>query len=536
MSKRFLLIIILLVTLPFLTWLLWPLSSAEWAISFDQAAFAEKKAFLAEKEIKNDSSRPNIILITVDDLGMADVSAYGEGQIQTPHMDKFGEAGVIFENAYVTSPVCAPSRASLITGRYQQRFGFEFTIHETYLTNRLQYFGFNYFVDSYPWKARWTSEVPDQDAIDQQGLPVSEITLAELLKKKDYHTGIIGKWHLGWTENHQPLAFGFDEQYGFMTSHSLYAPEGSPGITDQKNEADWTDDFIWSGQRNGPNAIYRNGKIIEENGYLTDRITEESIEFIESNKTKPFFLWISYNAPHTPLQAPDAYMAKFSHIQDPIKRIYAAMINSLDDNIGVLMAYLEAQGLTKNTLIFLISDNGGAEYTLTTDNGRYAGGKNTEFEGGVKVPMMMRWDSVIPAGIRYFPMVSALDIFPTSAAAADLESLKSRPIDGTNLLPFLTSSHPSNPHEFLFWQRGISKAVRSNEWKLIMNDETGEDLLYKLTDSPFENPEMSAQYPDIVASLKKAHQDWEKTHAKPLWPPVVYYYTEKDGVEYFFEQ
>jgi arylsulfatase A-like enzyme len=264
----------------------------------------------------------------VDDLGMADVSLYGEGDMSTPNIDRLGQQGVVFENAYVTSPVCAPSRAALITGRYQQRFGFEFTMHERYLRNRLEYLGFRYFVDSDPWEAKWTNKVPDEDNIHNQGLPLSEITIANVLKRQGYQTGVIGKWHLGWSEEKRPSAFGFDEQYGFFMSHSLYAPEGTDGMIDQKNEGDWTDPYIWGGQRIGPCAIYRNYVEIEETGYLTDRITDESIDFVNTHKEEPFFLWASYNVPHTPLQAPKEYVYKFLHIEDPIKRIYRAMISA----------------------------------------------------------------------------------------------------------------------------------------------------------------------------------------------------------------
>lgn len=517
-------------------YLFWPLGSSEYAIHYNEEAVKEKEEFLSQNIEKESISQPNIILITVDDLGMADCSLYGEGNIQTPHIDKLGAEGVIFENAYTTSPVCAPSRAALITGRYQQRFGFEYTIQKRYLRNRLEYFGFTYFIDSYPWKPRWMTAVPNQAAIEQQGLPTSEITLAEYLKKAGYKTGMFGKWHLGYDANHKPSNFGFDEQYGFFSSHSLYAYEGTPGIVDLKIEEDWTDPFIWSGQRNKEHAIYKNNIEIREEKYLTDRITEESVAFMEEEKNAPFFLWISYNAPHTPLQAPEKYLEMHKDIQDPIKRIYAAMINSLDDNIGELMKYLKESGLDENTLIFFISDNGGAEYTMTTDNGRYAGGKNTEFEGGIKVPMIISWKGVLDSGQRYLPMVSSMDIFSTSLAAADVDPFRERPIDGINLLPFLQKTVNGEPHEYLFWQRGISKALRTNEWKLLFNDKTGDQLLYNLKENKYENPNEFDAHAEIVQQLKDAHAVWRTTHTEPLWPAVIYYVAEKDGKEYYFEQ
>jgi len=515
--------------------LLWPLGSSK----FENEPFANllksKHEYLSSGSQKPSSNRPNILLITVDDLGMADCSLYGEGDIKTPNIDKLGAEGVVFENAYVTSPVCAPSRASMITGRYQHRFGFEFTMHERYLSNQMEYLGFRYLIDSDPWVPKWTDESPSQKAIDEQGLPVSEITLAEALKKAGYHTGIVGKWHLGWGREKLPSEFGFEEQYGFFNSHSLYVPESTDGYVDQKIDADWTDSFIWSTQRNGPHAIYRNNVEIEENEYLTDRITKETIKFIESKREKPFFLWTSYNAPHTPLQAPEKYVEQFKHIKDPVKRVYRAMIASLDDNLGELMEYLRESGLDENTLVFFISDNGGAEYTFTTDNGRYEGGKNTEFEGGVKVPMILRWKGVIGEGIRFEPMVSSMDIFTTALTAADAK-LPARPLDGRNLVPFIMDSKMGMPHEYLFWQRGNSKAVRSNEWKLLINDYSGDTLLYNLANNRFENPNLARQNPAVVLQLSKAISAWQQNHVEPLWPSVIYFTAIKDGKEYYFEQ
>ena len=507
-TKRNIIYFILLFAL--LAILFWPLATERLSIRMNKKALAEKKEYLSRPAAPSGQEAPNILLITVDDLGMADCSLYDEGDIKTPHIDRLGSQGVVFENAYVTSPVCAPSRAAMITGRYQHRFGFEFTMHDRYLTNQVEYLGFRYFVKSKPWKAIWTSESPDDKAIESQGLPPSEITLAEVLKQHGYATGILGKWHLGWAK-------------------------GTPGYVDQKIEADWTDPHIWSGQRDGTHAIFRNNHRIEETGYLTDRITEESIRYIEKHKRSPFFLWISYNAPHTPLQAPEEYVGEYMHIDDPVKRVYRAMIANLDDNIGRLTDYLRNAGLDSNTLVFFISDNGGAEYTCTTDNGRYEGGKNTEFEGGVKVPMTVSWPGTIPQGGRFEPMGSAMDIFATSIAAAGA-TLPQREIDGVNLLPYLTGDADGTPHEFLYWQRGISKAVRTNEWKLLVNEKTDDTLLYHLAENKYESGNMARSNPRTVNRLLQAMQHWRETHAQPLWPPVVYFTARKDGKLFYFEQ
>ena len=265
------------------------------------------------------------------------------------------------------------------------------------------------------------TDVPDKEAILKQGLPPDEITLPELLQKHGYSTGLIGKWHLGWNEDNKPCNFGFDYQYGFYESHSLYAYEGTPGIIDQKVPEDFTDKHIWKGQREGAHAIFRNCQEIEEREYLTDRIAEEGIDFIDRNMDEPFFLWLSFNAPHTPLQAKEYYYNQFAHIEDPVKRIYAAMIANLDEAVGSVLNHIKNLNLEENTLIFFISDNGGAEYTFTTDNGPYKGGKITDFEGGVQVPFIMKWKGQVPEGISYDPMVSSMDIFHSVIAAASIQ-------------------------------------------------------------------------------------------------------------------
>ncbi|MCB2208432.1 MAG: sulfatase-like hydrolase/transferase [Bacteroidetes bacterium] len=517
-------------------YLLWPLKSSEFTIEFNEQEINKKKEYLSQKPDHIHENRPNILLITADDLGVADVSLYKEGTVETPNIEKLGSEGVIFENAYVTSPICSPSRAAIFTGRYPQRYGFHFQMHDRYLKNRLEYLGFKYFMNSYPWIAKWMPAVPDEEAIEKQGLPPTEISLAELLKKYGYKTGLMGKWHLGSSGFNTPCKFGFDEQYGFMASHSLYAPEDSPGIINQKIDADWTDQFIWAGQRNGPHAIYRNCEMIEEDNYLTDRITEEAIEFINSHSSEPFFLWASYNAPHTPLQAPEHYVNKHMNIKDPVRRLHVAMINSLDDAIGRLLQHIEDSGLEENTLIFFLSDNGGAEYNLTTDNGPYFGGKTTDFEGGLKVPMIIKWKNYLQEGIRYEPMVSSLDVFATSAAVAHAELMQEKPIDGTNLIPYIKDSALGNPHEYLFWQRGFSKALRSNEWKLILNEESGDTLLYHLSKDPYEDNNVSSTQSKIKLELSKVHNQWSGRNSHPLWPSMIYFFSKKDGNAYYFDQ
>lgn len=516
--------------------LFWPLQSGELNITWSPQRMEVKGSWLEEDLEPDSSGRPNILLIMVDDLGPADIRLYHEDGLSTPHLRQLASEGVTFEQAYVTSPVCSPSRASIITGRYAQRYGFQYQMHDRYLRNRMEYVAFRYFMSKGPWHPRWTTEVPDQASILKQGLPPHEISLSELLQRQGYHTGLVGKWHLGWSPENEPCNFGFDYQYGFYQSHSLYAHEETPGIVDQKIPEDFTDKHIWKGQRDGPYALYRNCREIEETGYLTDRIAEEGMQFMERNRDRPFFLWLSFNAPHTPLQAKQEYYDRFAHVEDPIQRIYAAMILNLDDAIGEVLGCLEELELEENTLVFFISDNGGAEYTFTTDNGPYKGGKITDFEGGVKVPFVMKWKGKLPEGRVYAPMVSSLDVFHTAAGAARLKLPADRTYDGVDLVPYLLGELDSNPHEALYWQRGFSKTLRTNRWKLFLNEDSGDTLLYDMRMDPLERENLAAAHQSLVKDLADRHAQWSRNMPAPLWPSLVYYYYDDGDQLHYFDQ
>lgn len=521
-------------------YLLWPLNTDHWEIERNNSLQETKEAWLNPGPAGSQGSaiispdRPNIVLIMADDLGWADLKLYEKQGQSAPHLEQLASEGVKFNHAYVTSPVCSPSRAAIITGRYTQRYGFEYQLHDRYLKSRLEYHAFKLMMKSGPWFPKWMSEVPGKEAILKQGLPPDEITLPELMQKHAYRTGLIGKWHLGWNGDNKPCNFGFDYQYGFYESHSLYAYEGTPGIIDQKVREDFTDKHIWKGQRNGPHAIYRNCQEIVEPFYLTDRIAEEGIDFINRNKEAPFFLWLSFNAPHTPLQAKEEYYSRYAHIQDPVKRIYAAMIANLDDAIGSVLNYIKEENMEENTLIFFISDNGGAEYTFTTENGPYKGGKITDFEGGVKVPFIVKWKGQIPEGESYDPMVSSMDIFQSVVSAAGASLPDDRKYDGVNLLPFLSGDSTGSPHDILFWQRGFSKALRTNDWKLLLNEDSGDTLLYHIKDDPVESKDVMAAHRIRAEELLAKHKLWSSELADPLWPSLVHYqYRDGDKVYYF---
>lgn len=518
-------------------WGLWPLASKDFAIEFDQQKMEATKAFLTENVQRSDSiSPPNIIILLADDLGYHDLSMHGNNLVNTKHIDAFAKAGITCTKAYVSSPVCSPSRAGIITGRYQQRFGLGHQIQERYLKNRMEYWGFKAFVHSKPWSIKKMNKVPRKKDKNRQGLPPTEITLAEILKKQGYHTALMGKWHLGISDYSLPHKRGFDEHYGFYNSHSLFAPEGTPGIVDMRNPQDWTDQHIWASQRKGRSAIVRNGKVIKESKYLTDRITEESIAFMEKHQADPFFLLVSFSTPHTPFQVPQSYYDQFDHIDDPVKRTYNAMIASLDDAVGAITNRVESLGLSENTLLFFLSDNGAAAYTLAVDNCPLKGGKITNFEGGLRIPFMAKWKGVLLEGQVFEQPVSALDVFTTACAVAGAVLPVDRIYDGVNLIPHFTQVETKIPHETLYWEVGINRIILHQQWKLFFNKEDDKQtLLYNLETDPFEKMNLTAEYPQKVKALKKIHQNWSAELPPPLWPPLVNFSLDADGNTYYFD-
>jgi len=529
--KKFALFAIVL--LPILAYALWPLTSDSWDIKWDDKLIAGKQSYL-EEQIPSKPDAPNVLLIIVDDLSLADISMYSkEAPVKTPHMQQLANEGVRFTNAYVTTAICSPSRAAILTGRYPQRFGFEHQMHDRYLRNRMEYFGFKYFIESDPWIPQEPKPVPTKEAIEMQGVPPSEIILAEALKKGGYSTGLIGKWHVGFADFNQPCSMGFDEFYGFNASHSLYAPEGTPGIVDQKIDDDWTDPYIWSGQRIGPHAITIDCNPVTEPKYLTFRIADESIAFMQRHRAHPFFLTASFNAPHTPLQAPEEYVEMYANEPDPVKRVHYAMIKALDDAIGQLLESLENSGLQDETMVFLISDNGGAEYNLTTDNGPYRGGKITDFEGGVKVPMIMKWRGHLPGGVDYTYPVMSLDIFRTVLSATGVPAPQDRIIDGRDLVTSVIDSIPVR--EQLFWKMGYNSSVRDLRWKLTWNEEFGDTSLYDLINDPFESQDLFGSQPEVQQELFAIHSTWAEELPGPAWPSVIHYSAEEDGRRYWFD-
>lgn len=493
----------------------------------------EKKSKYLEQKAEKRTDAPDIIWIIVDDLGMADTDLYGEGTVHTPHLNKLADAGVRFENAYVTASVCSPSRAAMLTGRYNQRYGFEHQLHDRYLKNKLEYFFFQYLIHSQPWYVQKQDTVPAGECLASMGLPDSEITMAEVLKKYGYATGLFGKWHLTMQNIDGPNAFGFDEFYGFLNSNSLYARKGNQDIICTRNKKDWTDKYIWKDGRSGLSAIQRNGEDIAEDRYLTTAITDEAIHFIETSE-QPYFALLTYNAPHTPFQATAEAYAKYADIKDPVKRTYAAMISTLDDEIGRLVDYLKSTNRFDHTLIFFISDNGGAEYTLATDNGPYKGGKITDFEGGLKVPMVMTWPAEVEPGVRFTPCVSSLDIFQTilNAVTTDVPPMD---LDGVNLFPSIQTDRPV--HDYLYFRKGYNHSIRSADYKLTWNTQTGDTLMYHIQIDPYENINIYGREAHAeMEAMFHAYSAWEQKLVSPRWPALIdFRYEDEDKHVYWFE-
>jgi len=453
---------------------------------------------------------PNIVLLLADDLGYGELGCQGNRQIPTPHIDSIAANGVRFTAGYVTAPYCSASRAGLLTGRYQTRFGYEFN----------------------PVGAH--NEDPDA------GLPASETTLAQHLHDAGYTTGLIGKWHLGGHAKYHPLRRGFDEIYGFLHEGHYYVPPPYNGVTTMLRRKTlpgggrgrWTSrdgTLVYSThmRSNEPaydanNPILRHGQPVAKYEYLTDAFTREAVDFIDRNKAKPFFLYLAYNAVHSPLQGADKYMRRFAHIKDVHRRIFAAMLANLDDSVGAVLKKLRDEGLEENTLVFFLSDNGGPTRELTSSNKPLRGGKGDVFEGGIRIPFMVQWKGTLPAKTVYRKPVVSLDIFATAAAVSGRAIPKKRPIDGVNLLPYLKSRSQDRPHEVLFWRLGRRAAIRVGDWKLLRNPGRRSSSAWRLFDLSkdiSESTDLAKREPKKLAELQQVFQRMNGRMKEPRWSP-----------------
>ncbi len=523
----------------------YPLStgSKQWRVNWDEQMWAGKRAYLAQTPEKLNPDRPNILLIVCDDLGKYEVSTYGGKNLQTPNIDQLGAEGVVFESGYVTSPTCAPSRAGIMTGRVQNRCGFETQANEVYPKNRFTYAMGKKMVSKGEFNITTPPKYPRNPQILRQGLPPSEINLAEALQPLGYHTGIVGKWHMGRAPELIPASRGFDYHYGFLGASTWYTPEREwPGVVNHEQDI-YSAKYQWKKGRKGSGGIAEQGKEVREEDYLTFAIKDKAIDYMREHKQEPFFLLCAFNAPHVPFQAPEEYVERFSHIEDENKRVYYAMIAALDDAVGELNQAVKDLGIEENTLIYFISDNGGATYTGATDNGPLKGGKFTHFEGGISVPFMMKWKGQVDPGQRYRHPVSGTDIFTTSLLQAKGTLPPDRAYDGVDLLPFLRMSKSSSkqeadavPHPQLFWRADHIWAMRAGPYKFVLSMRDGWAELYDLSQDRSEEINLKEKMPGLFEQLYQQHQRWqeEELPEQYLWPRLVDYRFLLKGKTYFF--
>jgi arylsulfatase A-like enzyme len=408
--------------------------------------------------------RPNIVVIVADDLGYADLGFQGGRDVPTPHLDALAASGVRCTSGYVSGPYCSPTRAGLLTGRYQQRFGHEFN----------------------PGPPG-----PETTAI---GLPLTETTLADRLAKAGYATGLVGKWHLGNGPEFHPQSRGFAEFFGFLGGAHGYGPFPD-GDT-------------------GPNAIRRGRQPVAEKEYLTDAFAREAVAFIDRHAAAPFFLLLTFSAVHTPMEARAGAEDRFAGITPPRRRTYAAMLAAMDDAVGKVTTALAERKLTDDTIVFFISDNGGPPVNASS-NGTLRGHKATTWEGGVRVPFLVSWPGTLPAGKAYDQPVIQLDVTPTALAAAGVALPDG--LDGVDLRPFLAGDRTGAPHEALYWRFGQQRAIRMGNWKLVEATGAPAPLLVDLVADRAEQIDRSTAEPQTRQRFEEAWKAWNATLEEPRW-------------------
>ncbi len=435
--------------------------------------------------------KPNVIVIMADDLGYGDVGFNGSTDIPTPNIDRIAENGVAFTSAYTTYCVCGPSRAGFMTGRYQQRFGFErnplYRVNDPYM-----------------------------------GLPKDEMTIAESVSQVGYKSGVIGKWHLGAHISNHPLNRGFDEFFGHLGGGHKYFPEELtiPNSYDATNESQSY--LTW---------LMRDHTHEKTDEYITDEFSNEAVDFVTRHKDDPFFLFVSYNAPHAPMEAKPEDLALFPHLTDEVgyqRKTYAAMVHAVDRGVGRVMDKLQELNLEENTIVIFLSDNGGPETKNASDNGILRGGKSDVWEGGYRVPFAMQWKGVIDSGTVYDYPISSLDIFATLSELSDSPTNPDKPLDGVNLIPYLTGENENEPHEAIYIRKFDQNrhAVRNGDLKLIyQSDFTNKklfDLSTNISENDSENLYWNAEFLDRRDQLDTMRVRWEEGLIHPRFLGLVH--------------
>jgi arylsulfatase A-like enzyme len=439
------------------------------------------------------AGRPNVLVIILDDLGFADVSAYKKGRIPTPHIDRLAREGVLFTQGYVSAPICSPSRAGLMTGRHQQRFGFEYNNGPGAI-----------------------------DRAEHRGLDPREQTIGDVLKAGGYRTGVIGKWHLGWNDEHYPTNRGFDHFWGLLTGQTNFMRPDAPDVINayEPSKPGEARELVQPYQVVGATEQIVTGPdrtpVPLGDRHLTDMITDEAIRFIDTSRDQPFFLYLAHPAPHTPLQATREWYDRFPGIESRQNRVYAAMVAQADAGIGRVLAHLEASGRADNTIVVLLSDNGCAAYIGGLCSPEpLSGGKLTYLEGGVRVPFILRWPARIKGGRVFDRPVSSLDIMPTVARAAGVTLPADRAYDGQDIMATLAGKRAPRT---LFWRTQPIAAMREGDWKFV-RDLEGREYLYNLRKDPRETVNLVTRHPRRAEAMRAAHAAWAAQMSAPGWKP-----------------
>lgn len=408
-----------------------------------------------EPNVPSTIKPPNIVIILVDDAGYIDFGFMGSEDLDTPRIDELAASGTIFTDAHVSATVCAPSRAGLITGKYQQRFGFE---------------------------ANGTGGI---------GLSDDVSTIGDVLGANGYHTYALGKWHLGNDVSDQPNQRGFDDFFGFLAGSRSYFPLKETTTN---------------------NMLQHNGEKVVFEGYMTDVLGDQSVKFVEQSVNEPFLMYLAYNAVHTPMDAKEEDLERY---KDHPRQKLAAMTWSLDENVGKLLDKLDELDLRDNTLIYFLSDNGGA-HNNESKGGPLKGWKGNKFEGGHRVPFVVSYPASFSGGGTFRGLTSSLDIFTTSIAAAGIKKSQKLTLDGTNLLPYLKGEKIGNPHDKLFWRKLDKSAARIGDYKTITLENYG-SVMYNLEENLGETVDLSASEKYKMAEIKRAYDIWQSDMIQPLW-------------------
>lgn len=438
---------------------------------------------LQEKKKTSQKNHPNVIVIMTDDLGYVDVGFNGSVEIPTPNIDRIAQHGVKFTNGYTPYSVCSPSRAGFITGRYQQRFGYE-------------------------RNAQYRPNDPNM------GLPQTEKTIPEVIGQVGYTSGVIGKWHLGAHISNHPLNRGFDFFYGHLGGGHRYFPEELT-IEDSYSINDEPLSYrTW---------IMRDHQSEKTDEYLTDEFSNEAVKFVEKNKEGPFFLYLAYNAPHGPLQATQKYLDRFDHIEGKKRKTYAAMVSAVDDGVGRILDRLESLEIAENTMIFFLSDNGGPEPNNASNNGPLREGKSSIYEGGNRVPFAMQWTAQIAPMVYEYP-ISSLDILPTIAALTHAPLPADKPLDGVNIIPFLKGEKQGRPHQTLYVRKFDNDlySVRDGDMKLVTKKKNSVKELYNLQEDLGEENDLADAFPEEVKRLDSLRQNWDSQLIDPIFLGLIH--------------